>query len=604
MLDAASHAPSRGQIFWPALNPASPCAVQQGVVTESNFTVTYAETGAYQVLVGGRGVAGEIVSPAAPGVVAAPMAPTVPGAKPANRNPKIKVRFKVAADAPLGIREVRLLTPNGPSSVGQIVVVHDPIVPEKNPNGSMQQAQAISWPATLVGAIEAREDVDFFKFKVAAGTALTFHVYCQRLQNKLTMVTTGAAPLLALRNSAGTVLASNDSFFGGDSLLHYRFQTAGEYYLEIRDVAYLAGNAAWEYAIEVHDRPFVTAVSPACLPPTTPTKVRLIGYNLPADPFVTLTLPADAPAMAHWQPLPDLEGKSLNAALVQACPLPVVHGYTPAAAAADRHRGRGGRTRTCRRSRLLCLRRQKRRTFHLRNRRAPAAIGAGFGRAALDSLGEVLIENDDASDKTGYLDKRNEMVSPDSRIEDWAAPADGRYVLEVSDGQGRGGARFNYSLLARRSGPHFHLELSTDRTVVAPGGAGGVIFVRSVRKEGFTGDIRLTVEGLPKGVTAVCGSVPAACQDGCILLRADGDAKPRTFGAIRVVGTAALADGPEATKQTAVARPFGELTQQGGARVLVPVDEHVVSVVEPLDLKAVRCSLSEIRIKPVETKTI
>ena len=44
--------------------------------------------------------------------------------------------------------------------------------------------------------------------------------------------------------------------------------------------------------------------------------------------------------------------------------------------------------------------------------------------------------------------------------------------------------------------------------------------MRTARKEGFTGDIQLAVEGLPAGVTAVCGPICGACQDGCVLLRA------------------------------------------------------------------------------------
>src|SRR5262249_54712532 len=101
----------------------------------------------------------------------------------------------------------------------------------------------------------------------------------------------------------------------------------------------------------------------------------------------------------------------------------------------------------------------------------------------LNGKGEPLAENDDASDKTGNRQARNEISCADSRIETWEAPADGKYVVEVSDIHGRGGPRFTYSLLARRSQPHFRLELSNDRTVVPPGGT-GIVFVRSIRKEG------------------------------------------------------------------------------------------------------------------------
>src|SRR5207237_9321937 len=98
-----------------------------------------------------------------------------------------------------------------------------------------QTAQSTPLPAAVCGAIEKREDVDYYKFKVAAGTALTFHVRCQRLQNRIHDLQEHADPILTLRNATGTVLAANDYYFAGDPLLHYRFPTAGEYYLEIRD---------------------------------------------------------------------------------------------------------------------------------------------------------------------------------------------------------------------------------------------------------------------------------------------------------------------------------------------------------------------------------
>ena len=66
--------------------------------------------------------------------------------------------------------------------------------------------------------------------------------------------------------STGTVLASADNYFAGDPLLHYRFDGAGEYYLEIRDTRY-GGNPYWQYCIEIKDRPFVTNVHPLRVTP-------------------------------------------------------------------------------------------------------------------------------------------------------------------------------------------------------------------------------------------------------------------------------------------------------------------------------------------------
>ena len=80
----------------------------------------------------------------------------------------------VEPDALPGMRDLRVITPRGASTLGQIVVVRDPIVVEAANNDTMKTAQAITLPAAVCGALEKQEDVDFYKFKVAAGTALTF----------------------------------------------------------------------------------------------------------------------------------------------------------------------------------------------------------------------------------------------------------------------------------------------------------------------------------------------------------------------------------------------------------------------------------------------
>src|SRR5579884_4463952 len=280
------------QTSYPMVMCVRPVAVQVGQTTECEVLARYNLNGAYKVFVTGDGVTATVdtqrqVKPAAPG----------------RQVSALKVRFQAAADALPGVRDVRIATPQGASTLGQIVVVRDPIVREAANNDTLQAAQPIALPATVCGAIEKREDVDYYKFKVAAGTALTFHVRCQRLENRIHDLQEHADPIISLRNAAGSVLASNDNYFFGDPLLHYRFTAAGEYYLEIRDTRY-GGNPYWQYCIEINDRPFVTNVSPLHVMPGRATRLRLLGYNLPAEPFATLTLPADTPEGPCWTMLP------------------------------------------------------------------------------------------------------------------------------------------------------------------------------------------------------------------------------------------------------------------------------------------------------------
>src|SRR5262249_10603440 len=153
-----------------------------------------------------------------------------------------------ADDALPGVRDVRLATPLGVTTLGQLVIVRDPVVVEKGNNDALKDAQKVTVPATVCGCIEKPEDVDQFQFHADAAKSLTFHVEAARCQDRIHDLQAHADPIILLKNSSGTVLASSDNFFYGDPLLTYKFSHDGDYILEIRDVRY-QGNAYWFYSI-------------------------------------------------------------------------------------------------------------------------------------------------------------------------------------------------------------------------------------------------------------------------------------------------------------------------------------------------------------------
>jgi hypothetical protein len=581
----------RAQTSYPMVMCVRPVAVQAGQTTECEVLARYNLNGAYKVFVTGDGVTATVntqkqaKSGAARRQVSA-----------------LTVRFQATADALPGVRDVRIATPQGVSTLGQIVVMHDPIVREAANNDTLQSAQSITLPATVCGAIEKREDVDYYKFKVAAGTALTFHVRCQRLENRIHDLQEHADPIINLRNAAGSVLASNDNYFFGDPLLHHRFTAAGEYYLEIRDTRY-GGNPYWQYCIEINDRPFVTCVHPLRVTPGRETRLRLIGYNLPADPFTSLTLPSDTPDGLLWTTLPLGNDKSNT--------VPVVVSRLPepkreqerAGSVSDGHsvaHASGSFPVPCGIS--GCIVNEdgvNRYDFEAKaGERFTITVSARPYQSALDSLvrivnakGQALIENDDARDR---------YVHADSQIANWAASASGRYTIEVRDLHGRGGESFVYFLTIVRSEPHFELEIDSDKTLLAPG-LSSAIFVRAVRKNGFAGETQLGVEGLPAGVTAHCGRILADGRDGCIILRAAPDAK-QTAVNLRIFGTASHPDGKG--KLEATARPLQEIYMPGGGRYHFPADMHTLSIGEPLDIQSVTIRPTSITLKPGESERV
>jgi hypothetical protein len=561
-----------------------PVAVQAGRTSECEVVARYNLYGTYKVLVTGEGVTATVDPPA----------PPAPGAKPPQAG-TLKVRFQVAADALPGVRDVRVVTPLGASTLGQLVVVRDPVVREAVNNDTLKTAQPITLPAAVCGAIEKPEDVDYYKFKVETGAALTFQVRCQRLQNRIHDLQEHADPILTLRNAAGTVLASNDNYFAGDPLLFHRFKTGGDYYLEVRDTRY-SGNPFWQYVIEINDRPFITTVDPVRLTPGRDTRLRLVGHNLPADPSATLTLPPDTPDGPRWVVLP--LGKDVSN------PVPVVVSRLPEVAETEGDHPSPAKAqpvpvpcgisgRIGREGEADCY------SFEARaGERFTFAVLAREQQSALDSVvrvlndkGQSLAENDDAQDR---------YVHADSLLENWTAPAAGHYTVEVRDLHGRGGPEFVYFLKVLRSEPYFTLELDTDKTLLAPGTA-AVIFARVTRRSAFSGEVRLAVEGLPPGVTATCGRILATGKDGCIILQAAPDAKPTAVN-LRVTGSAPGPDGKGELRATA--RPLQEIYMPGGGRYHYPADMHTLSVGGPLDLKGVRISPTSVTLRPGESKRV
>lgn len=577
----------RGDTFYPMLMSVGPIAVQVGTTGECEISARYNLRGAYQIFVTGEGVVGEVDVPKAD------------PKQPATALAKLKVRFKVAPDALPGVREVRVATPLGVSTVGQLVIVADPVIREAPSNDSIKTAQAITLPATLCGAFEKAEDVDVYKFRVKAGTGLTFHVRCQRLQDKIHDLQEHADPIITLRNEAGSVLAVNDNHFFADPLLFHKFTADGEYSLEIRDVRY-GGNVDWQYCIEVNDRPFITNVHPMRLAPGTSTKVELIGLNLPADPTTTITLPKDSPEGMRWLSVPIGAGPKSNAFPVVVSSLPVVN-ELPAdndtfakAQAIPVPVGVSGRVD--KEGDFDCYsfeaKAGEKFTFRVIARDHQSAIDPYL--RILNDKGQLLAENDDFRDR---------FVHADSGLEAWTAPANGKYIVEIKDAHSRGGSAFVYLLQVTRSEPSFILEIDTDKTLLAPGTA-SVIFVRVTRQHGFDGEVQLFAEGLPPGVTAQCGRILAGRSDGSIHVKAAPDAKMGAAN-ITVGGTATLtAKDKPPVKLSAIARPLQEIYMPGGGRFHYPVETHALSVGSPLDLLSVKLSETKIVLKPGESKKI
>jgi hypothetical protein len=100
----------------------------------------------------------------------------------------------------------------------------------------------------------------------------------------------------------------------------------------------------------------------------------------------------------------------------------------------------------------------------------------------------VNYQNDDSGDR---------KIGRDSRLT-FTAPADGRFVVKVTDTRGWGGERFVYSLAIREPKPDFSVKLAGMNPTVMPGASVGFSF-RAERMDNFDDPIQIDITGLPPG---------------------------------------------------------------------------------------------------------
>jgi hypothetical protein len=81
------------------------------------------------------------------------------------------------------------------------------------------------------------------------------------------------------------------------------------------------------------------------------------------------------------------------------------------------------------------------------------------------------------------------------------APADGAYLIRVSDTRGYSGERFVYRLVVREPKPDFKVSLQLANATISPG-SGQSFTVTAERFDGFENEISVSVSGLPPGFTA------------------------------------------------------------------------------------------------------
>ena len=497
-----------------------------------------------------------------------------------------------------GVREFRIATDQSVSSVGHLLVTDFPVVVETDAdNGLPRTAQRVGVPVAVCGVIDAFEDVDHFRISGRAGQELVCQIYAQRVTRSIHCMAIQYPKIhlmdayLTLRDARGRVIAENDNFVGGDSLLHCRLPASGEYDLEVRDSRY-AGDPRYVYCVEISERPVTLAAFPIGIQLGARTSVELIRsrpVNVEdiLESAGTVTWQSPPGAQVGWETVwaADQPGTDNPVPrLVSRDPQVVVSGQNlsiQTATSVSLPVGLSGRFRKPGQTHYFRFAAKKDAVIRFDVQSQQRGFAVDSVLQVLDAAGKKLASSDD-----GYFTKDAQLY--------FRAPAGGEYVLAVRDLNRRAGDRFLYHLQAEPSGPDFEIHGEYYYGMLAPGGH-AVWFVRLKRLNGFGGPVEVLVDNLPKGVTCQPATIPAG-MDHCALVFSASQQAPVNAALVRVRGKARLPrTGQKSIEVIREAHVLGELRRAGASRfVRRPIKTQLLGVTRPLDLHAVEAMPAEL----------
>ncbi len=446
-----------------------------------------------------------------------------PGIKPIKITPvnnnQIKATVQVSADCRLGEHRLRLRTNRGWSDARTVFVGALKVTREKEPNSTIEQAQAISMNTTVHGVVTA-EDIDYYIIEAKKGQRITAEVEGIRLGVTLfdPHVTIMDAKRFELDAADDTALLQQDPVASAIA------PADGKYFIVVRESAY-GGSTACHYRLHVGSFPRPTAVYPAGGKKGEKLNVQFLGdkagvikaeVQLPKETSTRHGLFAstgkEISPSPNWIRVSDF-GNFLEKEPNDSPRAPNKYEAAPPIAF-------NGIIQKDKDADWFSFMAKKGRRYQIR-------VFARSLRSKLDAVVHVynhqikyISGNDDSG--TGNHDSRVDVT----------APADGPIHFRIRDHLQKGGADYVYRvevtpIRARLtlSIPHVRRYDSQSRQFASiPAGNRYLVYV-STRRENFGGNLKLWAEKLPTGVTMHVPIVKSNVSAVPVVFEAASDAK-------------------------------------------------------------------------------
>jgi hypothetical protein len=452
---------------------------------------------------------------------------------------EVTLDITIDADAAPGDRELRLRTPLGLTNpmifqVGKALELREKDREDDDAIGP-PPAEA---PVVLNGQIMPGE-VDRFPLKLRSGQRLAITAHARRLIPYLADAVPGwFQAIVALYDAKGKELAyADDNGFDPDPTLYYQAPQDGDYVLAIRDALY-RGREDFVYRVAIDTQ----APGPALAPFKSLGKVGAAWAD--ADPLLPY-VDDQLPQRDEVEP-----NDAARTAMRVSVPL-LLKGRIAQPGDTD--------------------------VFQFTGKAGDLVVAEVYARrlgSPMDSLlrvrdasGHILAANDDHDNgEVGLLTHHADSYLSTK------LPADGIFYVEVSDVQRHGGDDFNYYLRIAPPQPDFALRM-TPSSVGVPAGSAAPITVYAFRKDGWDGDIEVTLKDAPTGFTLGAARIPKGKESARITLTA-----PRLLFeqpvALQLEGRAVI-DGKTITRPVV---PAERMMQAFAYYHLVPAQQFLVWV--------------------------
>ena len=414
--------------------------------------------------------------------------------EPAKDDRSVKVRIKIAADAPLGEHPMRVRTATGITDLRTFFVGPFPTVAEKEPNSEFKSPQVIPLNSTVSGTVE-NEDVDYYAVEAKKGQRITAELEGVRLG-----VTLFDAYLSIMDAKRFDLAASDDTaLLLQDPLASIIAPADGAYVIQVREASY-GGNGNCLYRLHVGTFVRPLAVYPPGGKIGEEMDVRFIG-DVKGDLERKIKLP-DRRVNRHPVYVEDGGQTPTSANFIRVVEFPNVLEKEP-----NNRRGEATPTDLPLPVAFNGIIQEKGdedwfRFKAKKGRRLYVKVFARDLRSPLDAVayiyrkgGDRVVSNDDQG-------------GPDSGMR-FDPPADGEYELRIRDHLRNGGPSYVYRVEFYGIQPLAYTHIpSYDRAprgqrrqwVVVPRGNRFVTWIR-VQRFSFGGEMNLSFEGLPEGIT-------------------------------------------------------------------------------------------------------